>query len=71
MTATIGSFKGHPTITLAQQAQGTQPEGRGFTFGIAKARLILDHYASIQEFVRIHGGTDGTTTDGVALREQA
>ena len=40
----IGEYKGHPTITL--------PHGkRGFTFGLAKAKAILDHIEDIKAFV--------------------
>lgn len=43
--AVIGSYKGNPTITLG-------PEGRyPFTFGLWKAKLILENIEAIKAFV--------------------
>ena len=45
MSAEIGEFKGKPTITLG--AETKYP----FSFGAAKARMILDHIEDIRAFV--------------------
>lgn len=49
MKAIIGSYKGHPTITLARDEQDKYP----FSFGLAKARLILEHWEEIKAFVEV------------------
>lgn len=41
---TIGKYKGHPTITLPCN-------GQGFTFGLLKARAILEFKQEIEDFV--------------------
>ncbi len=43
---TTGNYKGNPTITL--NADDRFP----FTFGIAKARLILENIKAIEAFVK-------------------
>lgn len=43
----VGEFKGHPVITLRLD-EGDQ---YGFTFGLGKARLILECIEDIQKFV--------------------
>jgi hypothetical protein len=43
----IGSFKGHPTIALLNAAEDRYP----FTFGIAKAKKILENLEAIKKFV--------------------
>ncbi|HRY28674.1 MAG TPA: hypothetical protein P5079_01405 [Elusimicrobiota bacterium] len=43
---TIGEFKGNPTITLKQ----SEEDAYGFTFGLTKAKLILDHFEDIKRF---------------------
>jgi len=45
MTKT-GSYKGHATITLDAESK------YGFTFGVAKARLILANLKEIEAFVK-------------------
>ncbi len=40
----VGEYKGHPTITL-------HCNGKGFTFGIAKAKAILENIEAIKEFI--------------------
>ena len=50
MVSQVGEFKGHPTITLMER-----PGARGFTFGIRKAILILQHMEDIQNFVEGYG----------------
>lgn len=47
MTATIGEFKGHKTITLKTKEDDRFP----FTFGVGKAKMILAHIKEIEEFV--------------------
>lgn len=39
------SFKGNPTLSLASETKWP------FTFGLSKAKLILEHLAEIQAFV--------------------
>ena len=60
MSAEIGSFKQdgkvYPTITLRKD--GEKAEGAkkyGFSFGIAKARLIVQHIEEIKGFVETEG----------------
>jgi deoxycytidine triphosphate deaminase len=43
---TIGEFKGNITITLKQ----SEDDPYGFTFGLTKARLILEHIEDIKKF---------------------
>lgn len=43
---TIGEFKGNVTITL----KNTEDDRYGFTFGLTKAKLILDHIEDIRKF---------------------
>jgi hypothetical protein len=43
----IGSFKGHPTIALLTETEDRYP----FTFGLAKARKILENLEAIKAFV--------------------
>jgi len=43
---TIGEFKGNVVITLKRNEQ----DKFGFTFGLAKAKLILDHLEDIKKF---------------------
>ena len=42
---TIGEYNGHPVLRL--------PNGRryGFSFGLAKAKLLLEHIEAIRSFV--------------------
>lgn len=50
--AEIGEYKGNPTITL-------DPEGKWpFSFGVAKAALILENWDEIVNFVSEHGNED-------------
>ena len=41
------SYKGRPTLTLMRDAEDKYP----FTFGLQKARLILDNLQAIHKFV--------------------
>ncbi len=43
---TIGEFKGNAVITLKRGEE----DQYGFTFGLAKAKLILEHLDAIREF---------------------
>ena len=43
---TIGEFKGNVTITLKQ----SEEDPYGFTFGLTKAKMILDHIEDIRRF---------------------
>jgi hypothetical protein len=42
---TTGSYKGNPTITLASESKWP------FTFGVAKAKLVLANIEAIKAFV--------------------
>ena len=60
MSAKIGSFEkdgtSHPTITLRKD--GEKEEGKnkfGFSFGLGKARLIVQHIEEIRRFVETEG----------------
>lgn len=46
----IGEFKGNPTISLKENENSET----SFTFGLRKARLIIDNFTAIQEFVEDH-----------------
>jgi hypothetical protein len=43
----IGEFKGHPTIALLNAPEDRYP----FTFGLAKAKKILENLEAIKLFV--------------------
>lgn len=43
---TIGEFKGNAVITLKQN----EDDPYGFTFGLTKAKLVLDHIEEIRKF---------------------
>ena len=47
MTAEISEFKGRPIISLKRDESDQYP----FTFGLTKAKLILEHIDDIQQFV--------------------
>ncbi|MEM0140279.1 MAG: hypothetical protein QXZ44_06705 [Ferroplasma sp.] len=48
MVAKISEFKGHKIITLSIGEDDKYP----FSFGIAKAKLILDNLDEIKNFVK-------------------
>lgn len=55
MSAIVGKFhqgdKSYPTIELSpNQKDGTAPKF-GFTFGVSKAKLILENLEAIKKFV--------------------
>lgn len=47
MPIQIGEFKGHKVITLSRQEDDKYP----FSFGVGKAKLILENLDSIKKFV--------------------
>ncbi len=49
MVITKGEFKGNKTISLKKDES---EEGYGFTFGIGKAKLILENIQEIEAFVK-------------------
>ena len=49
----VGQYKGHPLLIL-------NPDSRHpFQFGLAKARLILEHADAIRRFVEQHDQMEG------------
>ncbi len=48
MTAKEGEYNGHPTIELTTDGSGYPVR---LSFGLAKARLILEHIEDIEKFV--------------------
>jgi hypothetical protein len=48
---TIGEYKGNAVITLKRN----EDDNYGFTFGLAKAKLILDHLDEIRAFYAEYG----------------
>ena len=51
MVAERSEFNGHPTLVLKK----SEDDKYGFTFGLTKARLILEHISEIEEFVKEYG----------------
>ena len=49
---TIGEFKGNVVITL----KNSEDDRYGFTFGLTKAKLVLDHIDDIRRFVEENKG---------------
>ncbi len=47
MPVKTGEYKGHPTISLLKDETDMRP----FTFGMGKARLILENIEAIKKFV--------------------
>ncbi|MFH1630929.1 MAG: hypothetical protein ABIA21_01765 [Candidatus Aenigmatarchaeota archaeon] len=54
MTATIGEYKGHKTLSLVAEGMENS-KFPPFSFGVAKARLILAHLDDIKKFVEENG----------------
>ena len=50
-------FRGRPVLVLAEGAEDKFP----FTFGLRKAKLILENLDKIKEFVGKHEGETGKT----------
>ncbi len=48
MPIKTGEFKGHPTMSLLKDESDEHP----FTFGLTKAKLIIDNIEAIKEFVQ-------------------
>jgi hypothetical protein len=46
----IGEYKGNPVITLKR----SEEDNYGFTFGLSKAKLILEHLEDIKRFIEEH-----------------
>ena len=46
----FGEFKGNATITLKRNTE----DRFGFTFGLNKAKLILEHFEEIKRFYEAH-----------------
>ena len=44
---TIGEFKGNAVITLKR----SEDDKYGFTFGLSKAKLIIEHIEDIKKFI--------------------
>ena len=51
----LGTYNGKPTITLKKSST----DKYGFTFGLAKAKLILDNLEAVRKFV-----TDNEQSNG-------
>jgi len=47
MPVKFGEFKGHKTISIMRQEDDKYP----FTFGVGKAKLILEYFEDIKKFV--------------------
>ncbi|MFH1364545.1 MAG: hypothetical protein ABIH52_02715 [Candidatus Aenigmatarchaeota archaeon] len=47
MPVVFGEFKGHKTISLTRGEDDKYP----FTFGLAKAKLVLEYVEDIKKFV--------------------
>lgn len=47
MPVKTGEYKGHPTISLMKDDEDMRP----FTFGLGKAKLIIDNIDEIKKFV--------------------
>ncbi len=62
---TIGEFKGNPVITLKQG----ENDRYGFTFGLSKAKLILEHLDAIRDFYQRHQGQKRTAQTQPASAE--
>jgi hypothetical protein len=54
MTAEITTFEKHPVIALKyKDKNGTE---RRFSFGVKKAKLVLENLDDIRSFVETNGG---------------
>lgn len=46
----FSEFNGHPVITLKDEYD-LEHDKSGFSFGLKKARLVLEHLGAIRDFV--------------------
>jgi len=53
--AIIGEYKGNPTISLPLGGVDKEGNEKLFTFGVKKAKSILEHIEEIKEFVEVNG----------------
>ncbi len=53
--AVIGEYKGNPTISLPLGTTDRDGNEKAFTFGVKKAKAILEHIEEIKEFVEVNG----------------
>jgi len=51
MATTIGEYKGHKTISLLEEGAQVSDKYPPFSFGIKKAKLILENIQDIKKFV--------------------
>lgn len=51
MTSKIGEYKGHKTIALYETGVEISDKYPPFSFGVKKAKLILEHIEDIKKFV--------------------
>ncbi len=51
MPVKTGEYKGFPTISLLKDEQDARP----FTFGLGKAKLIIENIDEIKKFVEENG----------------
>ncbi len=51
MTTKIGEYKGHKTISLIEEGREVSDKYPPFSFGVKKAKLILDNLEDIKKFV--------------------
>lgn len=59
MPVKTGEFKGHPTISLLKDETDMRP----FTFGMGKARLILENIEEIKKFVENNSNSNNTESE--------
>ncbi|HLD15222.1 MAG TPA: hypothetical protein VJB94_01445 [Candidatus Nanoarchaeia archaeon] len=51
MTAIMGEYKGHKTISLKEEGEEISDKYPPFSFGLKKAKLIIKHLEDIKRFV--------------------
>jgi len=51
MTTEIGEFKGNKTISLLSESDDKSKGFYPFTFGVNKAKLIVENFDDIKKFV--------------------
>ncbi len=50
---TVDSYKGNPILYLPMTEDGSFP----FSFGVSKARAILENLDAVKEFIRMNEGS--------------